>query len=420
MKQTLSKILLYAVLIAMAVAFLFPFYWLVISSAKSRACYAMTPPTFYPAAQKVVSIKANTTGRVFRIDKGLWFLLTQSKNLLVKKSDRNGAYFLSLSGGVSTQSIKWFPDGKKQPVQFPSKTLAFDNMPVDRLTTTGLEVAVIAKMLRTQGSSYDELLFYTNVKQPSLDTVKLARNPVYTQVLEWAPRWKNFTETWNGPSSTIGAGESTGFFLFLRNSLFIAVMAVIGQIFGSSLAAYAFARLRFKWRELLFIIVLATMMIPVQVTLIPMFTIYKYLGWLDSFLPLIVPYFCGSAFSIFLIRQYMLGMPKELDEAAAVDGCGLFRTYFRVILPNCIPILVVVGIFTFVGSWQDVLGPLIYLNSPHLRTVPLGLEYFRSPYVDNRNLLMTGSLLAMLPVGLLFIFFQRYIMAGIASTGVKG
>ena len=127
-----------------------------------------------------------------------------------------------------------------------------------------------------------------------------------------------------------------------------------------------------------------------------------------------------TAFNVFLLRQYMLTLPKELDESAAIDGCSTFGTYWHVILPNCIPVLIVVGLFTFIYTWQDVMGPLIYLDDPAYRTVTLGLEYFRSPYVDNRHLLMTGAVLAMLPVAALFIVFQRYIMSGIATTGLKG
>ncbi len=197
-------------------------------------------------------------------------------------------------------------------------------------------------------------------------------------------------------------------------------MAVIGQLFSSSLVAYGFARLNFRGRDIWFILLLATMMIPGQVTMIPLFAIYKSLGWIDTFLPLIVPHFTAGAFNVFLIRQYMLTLPRELDESAVIDGCGAFRRYLHIILPNCLPVLIVVSLFTFVYTWQDVMGPLIYLDNPAYRTVTLGLEFFRSPYADNRHLLMTGAVLAMLPVFVLFVFLQRHIMSGIATTGLKG
>jgi len=134
---------------------------------------------------------------------------------------------------------------------------------------------------------------------------------------------------------------------------------------------------------------------------------------------LIVPQFTAGAFNVFLIRQFMLSFPKELDESAEIDGATPWRIYKNIIFPNCTPVLIVVGLFTFVSSWQDVLGPLIYLDNPNYRTVSLGLEYFRSPYVDNRPLLMAGAVLSMLPVAALFLVAQRYIMSGIVTTGMK-
>ena len=131
------------------------------------------------------------------------------------------------------------------------------------------------------------------------------------------------------------------------------------------------------------------------------------------------PNLTAGAFNVFLMRQFLLGIPKELDESAVIDGASAWRVYWSVVLPNCVPVLVVVGLFTFVASWQDVLGPLIYLDNPAMRTVPLGLEYFRSPYVDNRPLLLAGAVLSIIPVLLLFLIAQRYILAGIATTGLK-
>ncbi len=132
-----------------------------------------------------------------------------------------------------------------------------------------------------------------------------------------------------------------------------------------------------------------------------------------------MPHFTAGAFNVFLIRQFMLTLPKELDESAAMDGASPFRVYRSIIFPMCAPVLIVVGLFTFVATWQDVMGPLIYLDNPDYRTVSLGLEFFRSPYVDNRPLLMAGAVLAMLPVACLFLIAQRYILSGIATTGLK-
>ncbi|HRK74986.1 MAG TPA: carbohydrate ABC transporter permease, partial [Rhodothermales bacterium] len=249
--------------------------------------------------------------------------------------------------------------------------------------------------------------------------VYIVKNRAHQEKREFYARWENYPETLKGPEATIGQEQSTGFLLFMRNSFIISILSMIGQVLSSSLVAYGFARLNFRGREGWFIVLLATMMIPAQVTMIPMFAIFKTIGWVNSFLPLVVPQFTAGAFNVFLLRQYMLTLPKELDDSAAIDGCGPFRTFFYVILPNSIPVLIVVGLFTFVGAWQDVMGPLIYLDDPDYRTVTLGLEYFRSPYVDTRHLIMTGAVLAMFPVAILFLIFQRYIVAGIATTGMK-
>jgi multiple sugar transport system permease protein len=186
-------------------------------------------------------------------------------------------------------------------------------------------------------------------------------------------------------------------------------LAVLGQLLTASFAAYGFSRINFKGRDFLFILLLATLMVPAQVTLVPLFAIYKNLGWINTFLPLIVPHFTAGAFNVFLLRQYMLTLPKELDESALIDGCSRLKIFYKIIIPNCSPVLIVVGLFTFIATWQDVMGPLMYLDNPELRTVQLGLEYFRSPYIDNRHLILTGAVISMLPIAIIFIIFQRFI-----------
>jgi multiple sugar transport system permease protein len=283
----------------------------------------------------------------------------------------------------------------------------------------GTKLAVVAKMVRQSENGYSQLLFTTSAKSGGLGPISVMKDVPYRDIRYFSAHWDNFAKALKGPEASIGT-KSSGFLLFMRNSFFISTMAVLGQILSSSLVAFGFARLHFKGRNALFVILLATLMVPAQVTLIPLFTIYKSLGWIDSFLPLIVPQFTAGAFNVFLIRQFMLGLPKELDESAEIDGANAFRIYRSIVFPNCAPVLIIVGLFTFVASWQDVLGPLIYLDNPNYRTVSLGLEYFRSPYVDNRPLLMAGALLSMIPVACLFLVAQRYIMSGIATTGLKG
>ena len=417
MQTTRKKIGLYAMLLGVSVVLLFPFYWVLISSVKTVDGLAMNPPTLYPSEYRKQDFEYAAADRVVDADGYRWFRLARSADLSGGASGESGAYYVRLNDGVPSQLTAWWPDTDVALQPAASTAVAFAGADIVRLASDRSEVAVLAKMVRPRENGFDELLFAVPSEGAS-DRIEILRNVDYERVTGWKARFENYPETLRGPEASFGE-SSTGFFKFSRNSFFISTMAVIGQILSSSLVAFAFARLQFRGREVLFVLLLATMMIPGQVTFVPLFSIYKSLGWIDTFLPLIVPHFMAGAFNVFLIRQYMLTLPRELDESAQMDGCGPFRTYLFVILPNCIPVLIVVGLFTFVATWQDVLGPLIYLDNPEYRTVTLGLEYFRSPYVDNRHLLMTGAVLAMLPVAVLFLFFQRFIISGVATSGIK-
>ncbi len=418
MKLRPHKILLYAVLLAVAVFFLFPFYWLLISSVKSREGMSMDPPTLYPARPRTTDLTRAAAGRVFQANRQTWYRLCDSPNVL-EESSGPGAYYIQIEKGRPSQQVQWFADSETQPVDnIEVEDILFTAIPVHKLADTGQAVGVVGRLVRQKAVGFDEILFVPDADSGKND-FSLLKNVKHKALCELAPRWSNYPETLRGPEATFGQ-ESIGFLHYMRNSFFIAIMAIIGQVLSSSLVAFAFARLRFRGRDGLFIVLLATLMVPGQVTLVPLFWIYKSLGWVNTFLPLIVPNFMAGAFNVFLIRQYMLTLPRELDESAAIDGCGPLGTFRHIIFPNCKPVLIVVAIFAFIGSWEDIMGPLIYLDNPAFRTVTLGLEYFRSPYVDNRHLIMTGAVLAMLPVAVVFMFLQRYIMSGIATTGIKG
>jgi ABC-type glycerol-3-phosphate transport system permease component len=188
--------------------------------------------------------------------------------------------------------------------------------------------------------------------------------------------------------------------------------------------AYAFARLRAPGRDLLFLLVLSTMMLPQQVTMIPRFILFKELGWYNTFKPLIVPaYFGGGAFAIFLLRQFYMTLPLELDDAATIDGCSRFRIFWNIILPLSKPALATIAIFSFFANWNNLMGPLIYLRSEEKRTLALGLTYFRDETGQTMvpwNLLMAVSLTVAVPPLAVFFFFQRTFVQGIALTGIKG
>ena len=230
---------------------------------------------------------------------------------------------------------------------------------------------------------------------------------------EWWPRpfvWENYTRIY----------EYMPFFTFLFNSVKIVFFVLIGQLFTCSLAGYAFAKLRFPGRKTLFLVLLSTMMIPSQVTLIPVFVIMKFLGWINTHYALIVPAFFGSVFGTFLLRQFFLGLPNDLEDAARIDGCSPFAIYWRIMLPLAKPSLATLAIFTFMGTWNDFMRPLIYLSDMDKMTLPVGLALLSNHQDIRIPLIMAGAMLSLLPILILYIFGQKYFVRGIALTGIKG
>lgn len=210
------------------------------------------------------------------------------------------------------------------------------------------------------------------------------------------------------------------FGLYTWNTIKITFTCIVGTVLSCSIVAFGFARMRFPGRGPLFIVLLSTMMLPAQVTMIPVFKIFSTLGWYDTFLPLTVPAFFGAPFYIFLLRQYFMTIPHEMDEAARIDGAGTLQTFWRVLLPQAKPALATVALFSFMAHWNDFLGPLIYLNSPVKRTLALGLWAFQGQYATDWHYLMAASTVVMLPPLILFFIGQRYFIQGVVISGVKG
>ena len=226
-------------------------------------------------------------------------------------------------------------------------------------------------------------------------------------------RWSNYREALTPPNFR--------FLLYLRNTLVITIVALVGQVLSCSLVAFGFARLRFPGRGPLFILVLATMMLPAQVTMVPLFKLFVTVGWYDTFLPLTVPaFFATSGFFVFLLRQYFMGIPLEMDEAARIDGASAWQIYSRVVLPQARAAVATVAIFSFMAHWNDFLGPLIYLGSPELRTLSLALYAFQGEHSVDIQLLMAAATVVMLPLLVLFAAAQRYFIQGVVISGVKG
>ncbi|GCE08563.1 carbohydrate ABC transporter permease [Dictyobacter aurantiacus] len=214
--------------------------------------------------------------------------------------------------------------------------------------------------------------------------------------------------------------QAVPFGLYVLNTLTICLFAVIGAVFSCSFVAYGLARIDWPLRTPLFIIILATTMIPFYVTMVPLFTLFKTWGWVNTYLPLIIPTYCGVPIYIFLLRQFFMTIPKELSEAARIDGANELAIYWRVILPLAKPALATVALFQFLGSWSDFLGPLIYLSDSQRYTVSLGLSFFQGQYSTEFGALMAASTVMLIPVIILFFFAQKTFIQGITLTGVKG
>lgn len=241
------------------------------------------------------------------------------------------------------------------------------------------------------------------------------------QVFKMPPQWIPDPIQWSNYEQAL-LGYNPNFLVFIKNTLFIEALVVPGILLTSSLAAYSFSRMRWPGRDLVFMAILATMMLPGAVTLVPTFIAWSRLGAIDTFTPLILPaWFGGGAFNIFLLRQFMLNIPRDLEDAARIDGAGYFYIYWRIVLPLVRPALTAIAIFTFIGVWNDFFGPLIYLNSNRNFTIALGLTLFRQLYGTKWNLLMAASVATMIPIIVILFIFQRRIIQGVNLTaGLNG
>jgi multiple sugar transport system permease protein len=237
------------------------------------------------------------------------------------------------------------------------------------------------------------------------------------QVFSFPPVWVPHPARLRNYPEALG---SFPFWLYLRNTVLICGLTVAGSLVSSALPAYAFARVPFRGREALFILMLATVMLPGQATMLPVFVLFRWLGWIGTFLPLVVPPFFGSAFYIFLLRQFFRGIPYELSDAARIDGCGEWMIFTRVILPLSKPALASVALFSFMGAWMDYVGPLVYLHDERQFTLALGLQAFLGRHGAEWSYLMAAATVVSAPVILLFLLTQRTFVRGIAVTGLKG
>ena len=291
------------------------------------------------------------------------------------------------------------------------KTMAADAPPIAVMSRLGSTLAVVVRHALLIGASaimlYPLLWMLASAFKPE--------NQIFgdLSILPTSFDLKNFRDGWTA--------LQTSFSVFYWNSFVIALLVVIGNLMSCSLTAYAFARLEFPGRNILFAVMLGTLMLPYHVTLIPQYVLFLKLGWIDTILPLVVPKFLAAdAFFIFLMVQFFRGIPRELDEAAQMDGCSPWRIYVKIIMPLSMPVLATAGIFSFLWTWNDFLGPLVYLNDSASYTVPLALRSFIDASGTSAwGQLFAMSTLAILPIFLVFLCFQRLIIEGVAMSGMK-
>jgi multiple sugar transport system permease protein len=305
----------------------------------------------------------------------------------------------------------------------PPRWLPYDNVRVNVggeelplynvQTESGLRQLAAVKILEGVGTFIDPAdpsqTFEYEIQQ---GTVKIAE-----PVMGINFRWQNFPDAMNrGSRPTVGAS----FWIYFRNSLIIAIFAIVGTLFSNTPVAYAFARLKFRGSNLLFLLVLATMMLPFQVTMIPVYLLFNnFLGWGDTFLPLIIPTFFANAYDVFLLRQFFRTIPEEMCDAARVDGASEWQIFTRIVLPLSVPVLATVTVFTFLWAWNDFSGPLLFLTSPRNFTMALGLQDFQSQRTMVWNQLMAASVVFTVPIIIAFFFAQKTFIQGIKLTGSK-
>lgn len=297
---------------------------------------------------------------------------------------------------IPTRQVEMFVDGEQLPLS------------VMELSGETVHVAEIEEL--EDGRKKIRVL-----EGSSEDRVMLVERSDLEKVRKFGLRWENYTE-----ALEFLPAETYKGLMYLWNTVYITLLAILGTLLSSSLVAYSFARLRWPGRDALFVILLATMMLPGAVTMVPVFLIFRTLGWVDTLRPLWIPSFFGGAFAVFLLRQFFMTIPTDLEDAAKIDGCSYFGIYWRIMLPLIKPALAALTIMTFMGSWNNFMGPLIYINSPEKMPLAYALQLFQGAHGAEYGLLMAASTLVMLPVLLVFFFTQRYFIQGITLTGIKG
>jgi multiple sugar transport system permease protein len=364
-----GKLLTYAALLAGAALFVLPFAWMLSTSLKPLDQTLSQPPQWLARRYE-----APLGGVVQEVRRG---------------------------EQVTSPSVWALEAGAAQPIILPEPSVRDGAWHPE--SGPAVPVRVLRSMPASPAAPWEEI---TDLSGARRDVVPQAA--IRSRV---ALRWENYPRA---------VAAMRHFPRYLANTLILCALNVIGTVLSSSIVAYGFSRLEWRGRDALFGLLLATMMIPFPVTMVPLFGLFRSLGWIGTLKPLWVGSFCANAFNVFLLRQFFRTLPKELSEAARIDGCGEFRIFWQIVLPLCRPALIVVALFTFMGTWNDFLGPLIYLTDERDYTLALGLRSMQTFGGVEWNYLMAASTLMILPVVALFFLAQRSFIEGIALTGTKG
>ena len=414
LKNTLG----HAALITLSIVFLIPFAWLLTSSFKGESHLFSKPPEWIPRGE-YLQLEDQTWAEVVHREVVEYHELeydeqgrpkeSRPKRTKVRLADRLGDPLMEELFVVDPPSD--IIDMDKGFIHRPLTT-AFAQSGHELPDKPRMDSIVYGK--RWEIPVNRELTYVIKQRQGRLH--------VYTDAPSWriVPSESIRTKPWPTGRSYAKGVQGFHFSLFLQNTLFIAVFAVVGTVLSSSWVAFGFAILQWRGRDKVFYLMLATLMLPPQVTMIPLFVIFKNLGWINTYLPLIAPAFLGNAFFIFLLRQFFLTIPKDLIDAARVDGCSTFRIYWQIVMPLSIPALATVALFTFMWSWNDFMGPLIYVVDEAKYTLSLGLAMFKGRFANRYGEMMAVSVLLTIPIIILFFFTQKTFIQGIKTSGMKG
>ena len=402
-----TRLTAYVLLLVGAVFFLLPLVWMLSTALKPVEQTMSLPPQWLPRAYAIerdgcrvevrrgdtpivvpsLLVRAEDGGAAFAVPIGEVTGIPASGSNTCPRAERTGHLLSPCPPGSSAASVSacalWRPAG-----------------------ASGLGTAVTVRKEIPASAARPWMLVYEG-KGTLADAVPADR--IDARV---APRWENF-------GGAIKAMRD--FPRYLANTLVLCLLNVLGTVISSSLAAYGFSRIDWRGRDRIFLVAMATMMIPFPVVMVPLYSLFRAMGWIGTLRPLWVGSFCAGAFNVFLLRQFFRTIPQDLTEAARIDGCSEFRILWQIILPLCRPALVVVGLFTFLGTWNDFLGPLLYLTDQKDFTLALGLQCYQSQSGGTQwHYLMAASTLVILPVIVLFLLAQRSFIEGISMTGIKG